>query len=673
MKYTFAGLFSFFVVFGFGQVDPDTTLKKRVEELEISSARVYENGAVTLNRKQFLTMAGALEDPTRLLIKTPGISTANDQANSVIYHGMPAQYHQWSLYGARILNPNHNSNAGTISDLPSTSAGGVNMMSGQVIGSLEFNGNPSEKSLGSLAGMSDIKFRNPYKSGLTTNLSLIGLEAGYDKMLGQDNLMVNYRYSTVGILTSGLGLDFGGEQINYQDLTGKYSMNRSSGDFSFYMTAGANSTRKDSFESALVTEFKDLQKSDYVAKILIGGMHHSYSNDKFDINNTINISRRVVDKTAEANIPINSSIEYKNRATLLSLNHNYTRKYKKWKIGYQVESWLEDQILFKAFPAEIEGLSVERQINRSSLSFQPTLNIGVDLLHNLVLSSTLGVTSQHTEENLVDVIGQVGLEYKVGDLNMNLSVSRAAQNQAIELALDSFSLQNQISNNVSLDVSYKGFGVKFYRHDLRNLSNRGSGFEILSLQNLDVLPLNYSSINDVYLSVDSPTIRGVSFYGNKSIRGFNINSNLTLQNSKVGYSTGIGIGTARAPLDYRYIFNVRLQKEWSIGSTRALGLATSWHMRGGETQLGVSSLNSTEWGYTEFNHENPPQLQLSDYYRADLRIYYKPSKRSTISLDIQNVTNRENDAYYYYEPLTQKSTLKKQLGMIPILSWRVDW
>ncbi len=150
--------------------------------MQISSSRIYDNGTVSLGRKQFLTVAGALEDPKRLLIKIPGISTANDQANSVIYHGMPAQYHQSSLYGSRILNPNHNSNAGTISDLPSSSAGGVNMMSGQVIGSLEFNGNPSNKSLGSLAGMSDIKFRNPYKTGLTTNLSLIGLEAGFDKI-----------------------------------------------------------------------------------------------------------------------------------------------------------------------------------------------------------------------------------------------------------------------------------------------------------------------------------------------------------------------------------------------------------------------------------------------------------------------------------------------------------
>lgn len=673
MKYIVTILFTLFFGVGYSQVDQDSTLQERVEELEISSARVYEDGTVRLSRKQFLTMAGALEDPTRLLIKTPGISTANDQANSVIYHGMPAQYHQWSLYGARILNPNHNSNAGTISDLPSTSAGGVNMMSGQVIGSLEFNGNPSEKSLGSLAGISNIKFRNPYKSGLTTNLSLIGLEAGYDKKFGKDNLMVNYRYSTVGVLT-GLGLDFGGERINYQDLTTKYSMKRRSGDYSFYLTAGANSTRKDSFERALVTEFKDLQKSDYEAKILIGGMNHSYTNDKYEINTTINGSRRVVDKKAEANIPINSNTEYKNRATLVSLNHNYTRKLGGWKIGYQVESWLEDQFLFKFFPSDLEGLSIERKINRTSLSFQPTINVGVDLLRNLTLHSTLGVTTQYTGENLIDVIGHIGIKYQVGELNVNLSASRAAQNQAIELALDSFSLRNNVSNNVNLDIRYKGFGVNIFRHHLEGLSQRGSRFEIISLQNLDNLPLVYDGgPNNIVLSVDKPVIQGFSLYTDHSLMGININSNLTLQNSRAGYGFGIASGYSILPMDYRFILNTIASKEWSFRSKKKFGISASVHMRGGETQLSISKSSSKEWGYTEFIHSVPPQIRLSDYYRADLRIYYKPSKRSTISLDIQNVTNRQNDAFYYYEPLTGESTLRKQLGLIPILSWRVDW
>ena len=668
MKYTFVGFFSLCYLLGFGQIESDTTLKNSIEELQISSSRVYEKGTVSLSRKQFLTMAGALEDPTRLLIKTPGISTANDQANSVIYHGMPAQYHQWSLYGARILNPNHNSNAGTISDLPSTSAGGVNMMSGQVIGSLEFNGNPSVKSLGSLAGMSDIKFRNPYKTGISTNISLIGLEAGYDKMFGQDDLMINYRYSTVGVLT-GLGLDFGGERINYQDLTSKYSMKKRSGDYSFYLTVGANSTKKDA-KDTLITEFKDLQESVYNAKILIGGINHKYKSTNYEINNTINISRRVVNKNAEANIPITSSTEYKNRATLLSLNHNYTRTYKKLKFGYTIESWLEDQFLMKFFPAENEGQFVDRRIKRTSLSFLPSLNVAFDFTKSLSLSSTIGALSQHTGSSLFDVVGHAGLNYKKGNWLGSLSYSRAAQNQAIELVLDGFSEGNPITDNVSLNVQYKGIGVNLYRHEFRNVPENQYSFGQISLQNLDNLPLYY---NPLFGSFTKGIISGVTLFGGYNILGINLISNLTIQGSEIG-ATFIGFDeNDRLPLDYGYIFNVRFNKEWNLDSSKSIGLSGSFHIRGGNRQYEVDEENSYEWGYTSNSPDRYQTLQLSDYLRADLRIYYKPSKRSTISLDIQNVTNRENDAYYYYEPLTQKSTLKKQLGMIPIVSWRVDW
>ncbi len=273
------------------------------------------------------------------------------------------------------------------------------------------------------------------------------------------------------------------------------------------------------------------------------------------------------------------------------------------------------------------------------------------------------------------MIGHIGLGYKKGDLNTHLSISRVAQNQSVELALDSFTIQNQVSNNIALDITYKGIGVNIYLHQLGDLSSKGSVFEIISFQNLDNLPLGYTSDpNNLFLDLDNSIIKGISMYTDHTIKGFNIHSNLTLQDSKVEYSGAIFTSAkARSPLEYGYISNIRVQKEWNFNQERTFGVSASYHMRGGETQLSVSKRLSREWGYTEFIHSLPPQLKLSDYYRADLRIYYKPRRRSTISLDIQNVTNRENDAYYYYEPLTQEATLKKQLGLIPILSWRVDW
>jgi len=250
-------------------------------------------------------------------------------------------------------------------------------------------------------------------------------------------------------------------------------------------------------------------------------------------------------------------------------------------------------------------------------------------------------------------------------------MSRAAQNQNIELALDSFSNANQVIDNFSLNIKYRNSGVQFYRHQLGELAYRRNRYDVIPLLNLDNLPIRYN--NTMPYGVYNPIINGLTLFTSQEIFGVHLNSNLTLQTSDVSYFGGILIGSDNVPLDYGFLFNLQIQKEWKFQSDKAFGISTSFHGRGGETQMIVSDSESYDWGYTEYNQTAPPQVQLSDYFRTDLRIYYKPSKRSTISLDIQNVTNRENDAYYYYEPLTGESTLKKQLGMIPILSWRVDW
>ncbi|MFN8337850.1 MAG: hypothetical protein U0T36_02405 [Saprospiraceae bacterium] len=49
---------------------------------------------------------------------------------------MPPEFSRWQLFGADIVNPNHLANAGTANDLATGNAGGVNALSGSVLGLL---------------------------------------------------------------------------------------------------------------------------------------------------------------------------------------------------------------------------------------------------------------------------------------------------------------------------------------------------------------------------------------------------------------------------------------------------------------------------------------------------------------------------------------------------------
>ena len=69
-------------------------------------------------------------------------------------------------------------------------------------------------------------------------------------------------------------------------------------------------------------------------------------------------------------------------------------------------------------------------------------------------------------------------------------------------------------------------------------------------------------------------------------------------------------------------------------------------------------------------------IKLNDYVRLDLRLSWqknKPKYTRTWSIDIQNVLNIENDAFYYYDTQQDDVLLEKQLGIIPVLAYRVEF
>jgi hypothetical protein len=67
--------------------------------------------------------------------------------------------------------------------------------------------------------------------------------------------------------------------------------------------------------------------------------------------------------------------------------------------------------------------------------------------------------------------------------------------------------------------------------------------------------------------------------------------------------------------------------------------------------------------------------RLPAYFRADFSIYFKrhrPNYTRTILIDVQNLTNRQNIAYTYYDLQQDRQVEKTQLGIIPSISYRVE-
>ena len=130
------------------------------------------------------------------------------------------------------------------------------------------------------------------------------------------------------------------------------------------------------------------------------------------------------------------------------------------------------------------------------------------------------------------------------------------------------------------------------------------------------------------------------------------------------------------PYNFGHIINVQWMKTFSFTDYKHLQLATSFHHRGGSYEHPIDLVASQSMASTVYRYNDPFAKRLAPYSRLDLRLNYIITfndSKQVISLAMQNVTNRRNDGYHYYDPYSEDILLKKQLGIIPILSYRREW
>jgi len=104
-----------------------------------------------------------------------------------------------------------------------------------------------------------------------------------------------------------------------------------------------------------------------------------------------------------------------------------------------------------------------------------------------------------------------------------------------------------------------------------------------------------------------------------------------------------------------------------VGKNKSLYLSLAAHSRGGAFDPVIDLEESRDQEKTVYSTERE---RLGNYFRIDLRANYTFRKKNSIILDIQNISNRMNDSYYRYDPVADDVLLEKQLGMIPVLSYK---
>ena len=126
-----------------------------------------------------------------------------------------------------------------------------------------------------------------------------------------------------------------------------------------------------------------------------------------------------------------------------------------------------------------------------------------------------------------------------------------------------------------------------------------------------------------------------------------------------------------------YVSNLTAGKEFvSSSGRRTFGINIKTIYAGGFRYSPIDLQRSRAAGYTIIRQKEAFSLKNSAYFRTDLRLSMKWNKKnftSTLSLDVQNVTNRENLFSQYYDPFKGSIVNSYQAGLIPVLNYKVDF
>jgi hypothetical protein len=129
----------------------------------------------------------------------------------------------------------------------------------------------------------------------------------------------------------------------------------------------------------------------------------------------------------------------------------------------------------------------------------------------------------------------------------------------------------------------------------------------------------------------------------------------------------------------KYLVTFTGGKEFTLSEKRkgrVIGFNMKFIYAGGYYDNPIDLAQSQLEGHTVYDEDRAFTEKMPDYFRADIRLSLKRNYTkwtSTVSIDIQNVTNRKNVFNKYYNAENNAVEYNYQAPLIPVLSYRVEF
>ena len=682
------------------EVKASGNVNKPVNDLAVVSTRSF-------SADESDRIAASVNDPGRLALAYPGVAQGSDDTeNDIIIRGNSSFGMMWRLEGIDIPNPNHFAR-------PGTSGGGITIFSSQLLSRSDFStgGMPAEYG-NAISGAMDVHFRkgNKQQKEHRFKFGVLGIDLATEGPIkqGKSSYLANYRYSTLGILTN-LGVYLVGERVtnDFQDLSFNIALD---GDEKNHFTVfGMGGLSEEHYNPVDVHADRDpTRAAHFEDRIRIGnmgtvGMTYSRFIDKKSylkvgiagIGSEIDWKYDVLDS-------LNNRSQYHNEVhneTRLSSSIIYSRKMNptlRFKTGAFIHNILNYNFFKKtsqrANISDVLTENTDRSINGqgSTNTFQYFAQFSKDLSPRLTANvgahfMLLGLN------NTTSVEPRASLQYKLGK-GQTVSFAYGLYSKMLPMA-GYFYTQNDTING-QITESLPNLNLPFIKSHHYILSynyatEKGLRFSAEAYyQSLFNVPVSPDS-EDLYWMLNTRSTfpeTAVESSGTGQNYGVDLAIEKFFSNKLFFLLTGSYFKSYFSPKNGEryattfandFVSALTIGREFAMKKGRTLQVGGRILYNGGNRYTPLDAIASAEAGIYIGDPLLTNTAQLPNYFRIDTRIAYRynaPKLAGSISLDIQNITARNNPNGVSYDAEGNELVFRTHSsGLVPVLAFGFDF
>jgi hypothetical protein len=634
--------------------------------------------------------AASANDPSRMSMGFPGVQPSRDSRSDIIIRGNSAIGLLWRLEGVDIPNPNHFARRGS-------SGGGITVFSVSMLSNSDFSTGAFPAEYGNaFSGVFDVKFRkgNREKREYSFRAGMLGLDFSTEGPIkkGQSSYLINYRYSTLGLLNQ-MGIYLVNPRADniFQDLS--FNLYFPSANGKSTVSVWGISGLSDEFQRAIdgldaSSTFSEKLTRDFQTNMGAVGINHTYLiDDRSFIKTSLSaMGQKIIfrnDTLSTERIATNINDEAYTDARYV-LGSFYNRKINArttLKTGFflkQINYTLfhQDQISANENLTWID-------IEGNTQLIQPYIQFRYRASEKLSINA--GAHAMFfTLNNTRSLEPRLGLQYKASPKS-NISLAYGLHSRIVPLGTYFTQINGNLPNK-NLELIKSHHLIAAFDQIVGKLANFRVELYYQRLFDIPASPVpgnNYSIINDVdgfatevLASVGTANNIGIDVSFEQAFKdGFFMLVSASLFDSK--YSTD-----RDNYFDTRYNSNYSATllsgKEFSLRGNATLQTGLKLLFNGGARTTPLLPGQSGDGQNPPWDWSQPFTLRVAPYFRPDIRIAYRKDNLKNswlLSLDVQNLINRRNEDALdrTYDPDTQSWISRNQSGLTPLLSFQIDF